>query len=213
MTESTIKIPDSVLSYMNNESVRTAVDNLLGKKDAEKKIPNDITTWAEARGYHRALLSAYQVRSEFAIFLFDLMDAVWGEVIASHKPKCKIIEYKQQHSEEGGYAELTPSVTKLFAYEIWLCRTIKHPNWPNNIVETSICWESKLSGITLAFSVVPDGKHSNEENDFSLENCKNWKFNEEGYWETLTGTFIPEQINFSTKELVTAANAALDAIS
>ena len=71
------ELPESYRAYCGDAAVRTAVDHILS---ADSKtplaLPADIE-WKDLKAFHRAVLSAHQVRCEFAVFLIDLWDAVW----------------------------------------------------------------------------------------------------------------------------------------
>nr|WP_319514939.1 hypothetical protein [uncultured Cohaesibacter sp.] len=98
--QSTIRIPESVLSYMTDELVRSAVHQLL-EKDADNKLPGDLSSWNDLRAYNRALLSAQQVKFEYVDFLHELWDRIWGTA-------------QRQLSESFSVMELTDSRTELF---------------------------------------------------------------------------------------------------
>ena len=74
----TFKVPESYLAFCMDAAVRTAVDHILDSKSLH--LPPDIK-WKDLPAFHRAVLSAHQVRSEFAIFLNELWDAVWQSVL------------------------------------------------------------------------------------------------------------------------------------
>ena len=74
----TFKVPESYRAYCTDAAVRTAVDHILDSKSL--CLPPDIK-WKDLPAFHRAVLSAHQVRSEFAIFLNELWDAVWQSVL------------------------------------------------------------------------------------------------------------------------------------
>ena len=71
------ELPESYRAYCSDAAVRTAVDHILsaGSK-TPLSLPSDIE-WKDLKAFHRAVLSAHQVRSEFAVSLIDLWDAVW----------------------------------------------------------------------------------------------------------------------------------------
>lgn len=74
-----ILVPESYRSYCKDEGVRRAVTHLLAESDKGKGVvlPADFE-WRDLPSFHRAVLSAYQVRCEYAIFLIELWDATWG---------------------------------------------------------------------------------------------------------------------------------------
>ena len=69
------QIPESYRAYCTDPAVRTAVDHILGESD-KLGIPSDIE-WDELPKFHRAVLSAHQVRCEYAICLIDLWKCIW----------------------------------------------------------------------------------------------------------------------------------------
>lgn len=70
----TFKLPESYRAYGTDAAVRTAVDHILDSKSLS--LPADID-WRGLPAFHRAVLSAHQVRCEYAIFLVEFWDAVW----------------------------------------------------------------------------------------------------------------------------------------
>ncbi len=75
------ELPESYRAYCSDAAVRTAVDHILS---ADSKtpltLPADIE-WKDLPAFHRAVLSAHQVRSEFAMSLIDLWDDVWQRAL------------------------------------------------------------------------------------------------------------------------------------
>ena len=74
----TFKVPDSYRAYCTDAAVKTAVDHILDSRSLS--LPEDIE-WKDLPAFHRAVLSAHQVRSEFAIFLIDVWNAVWKPML------------------------------------------------------------------------------------------------------------------------------------
>ena len=70
----TFKLPESYRAYCTDAAVRAAVDHILDSKSLS--LPADIE-WGDLPAFHRAVLSAHQVRCEYAIFLVEFWDAVW----------------------------------------------------------------------------------------------------------------------------------------
>ena len=71
------ELPESYRAYCGDTAVRTAVDHILSADSkAPLALPADIE-WQDLPAFHRAVLSAHQVRCEFAVLLIDLWDAVW----------------------------------------------------------------------------------------------------------------------------------------
>ena len=71
-------MPKSYRAYCADAAVRTAVDHILSSADRKGglDLPPDMD-WSDLPAFHRAVLSAYQVRCERATFLIDLWEAVW----------------------------------------------------------------------------------------------------------------------------------------
>ena len=69
------QIPESYRAYCTDPAVRTAVDHILDKSD-KLGVPSDIA-WDELPKFHRAVLSAHQVRCEYAEYLIDLWKCIW----------------------------------------------------------------------------------------------------------------------------------------
>ena len=67
-------IPPSFVEYATRPEVRTVVDHILSKKNPE--IPSCLA-WIELPAFYKAVLSAHQVRCEFAVLLYDLWEEIW----------------------------------------------------------------------------------------------------------------------------------------
>ena len=70
----TFKLPESYRAYCADAAIRTAVDHILDSKSLS--LPADIE-WRDLPVFHRAVLSAHQVRCEYGIFQIEFWDAVW----------------------------------------------------------------------------------------------------------------------------------------
>ena len=76
-----IELPPSYRAYLSDAAVRTAVDRILSADSRTPlALPADIE-WQGLPAFHRAVLSAHQVRCEFAVFLIGLWDAVWKQAL------------------------------------------------------------------------------------------------------------------------------------
>ena len=73
-----VQVPESYRTYCADHVVRTAVDHILNSK--KLGVPADLE-WNHLPDFHRAVLSAHQVRCEYAIFLHELWNAVWQPVV------------------------------------------------------------------------------------------------------------------------------------
>ena len=75
------ELPESYRAYCSDAAVRTAVDHILSAGSKKPlTLPGDIE-WNELKAFHRAVLSAHQVRCEFAVSVIDLWDAVWQRAL------------------------------------------------------------------------------------------------------------------------------------
>ena len=76
-------LPESYRAYCADAAVHTAVDHILSSADRRGGLglPPDLD-WKDLPAFHWAVLSAHQVRSERAIFLCDLWEAVWRPALA-----------------------------------------------------------------------------------------------------------------------------------
>lgn len=78
--------PASFHAYCNDQAVRTAVDLLLAANphgnSKPLNLPKDIE-WNDLVAFHRAVLSAHEIRSAYAIYLIELWDAVWESTLVS----------------------------------------------------------------------------------------------------------------------------------
>ena len=71
-------LPESYRAYCSDVAVRAAVDHILASSDQENglALPPDID-WKDLPAFHGAVLSAHQVRCEYAVLLVRLWNAVW----------------------------------------------------------------------------------------------------------------------------------------
>ena len=69
---------ESYRTYCSDAAVQTAVDHILSSSDKRSglALPADID-WKDLPAFHRAVLSAHQVRCEYAVHLIRLWNAVW----------------------------------------------------------------------------------------------------------------------------------------
>ena len=79
------ELPESYRAYCSDVAVRTAVDHILSSSDRGKGLvlPSDID-WKDLPAFHRAVLSAHQVRCEYAVHLIELWNAVWQPALKCH---------------------------------------------------------------------------------------------------------------------------------
>ena len=95
-----VQIPESYRAYRTDRAVRTAVDHILESKSLS--VPADLE-WDDLPKFHRAVLSAHQVRCEFAIFLHELWDEVWQPAV--ERSEMELTPYTVADTQEyGGYA-------------------------------------------------------------------------------------------------------------
>jgi len=94
------ELPESYRAYCKDAAVRTAVDHILS---ADSKtpltLPADIE-WKDLKAFHRAVLSAHQVRCEFAVFLIDLWDAVWQRTLDGWEFRSSLVPATVAAAEE-----------------------------------------------------------------------------------------------------------------
>ena len=76
------ELPESYRAYCSDVAVRTAVDHILSSSDKRSglTLPADID-WEDLPAFHRAVLSAHQVRCEYAAHLIDLWNTVWQRAL------------------------------------------------------------------------------------------------------------------------------------
>ena len=74
-----VQIPESYRAYCTDRAVQTAVDHILGATKT-LGVPTELE-WDDLPKFHKAVLSAHQVRCEYAIFLHELWNAVWQPAV------------------------------------------------------------------------------------------------------------------------------------
>ena len=159
-----VQIPESYRAYCTDRAVQTAVDHILGSTKT-LGVPADLE-WDDLPKFHKAVLSAHQVRCEFAIFLHELWDEIWKPTVDGRRrdltPKtaADTQEYWQDYN--------------LYTYSIW-------SNW----------WFSRVFDIADTTHVLDIGVHVDDEKrvrlSLQLWDQKNGKYttNELGlgdYW-------------------------------
>lgn len=90
-----VLVPESYRDYINNRVVQSVVDHLLDESDTD--LPVD--EWYEVPAYYQAWLSAQKVKTDYALFLFDLWDAIWKPALqeAGIDSEFSIYEAKKWH--------------------------------------------------------------------------------------------------------------------
>ena len=70
--------PESYRAYCTDAAVRAVVDHILTSSDRRSglAVPPDIG-WKDLPAFHRAVLSAHQVRCDYAVHLICLWNVVW----------------------------------------------------------------------------------------------------------------------------------------
>ena len=76
-----IDVPASVRDYLTDKTICSVVEHLLEQK--EDKLPPDLA-WNEVRAYHQAWLSAQKVKTDYALLLMDLWDAIWRPALVKY---------------------------------------------------------------------------------------------------------------------------------
>ena len=91
----------SYRAYCRDVAVQTAVDHILSSADSRKGIalPANID-WKDLPGFHRAILSAHQVRCEYAVHLVRLWNAVWQPELNESNFGWKIVPWTVDAAQE-----------------------------------------------------------------------------------------------------------------
>ena len=94
------ELPESYRAYCGDAAVRAAVDHILSA-DSKKPLalPADIE-WKELPAFHKAVLSAHQVRCEYAVFLIDLWDALWQRALDGWEFRSNLVPATVAAAEE-----------------------------------------------------------------------------------------------------------------
>ena len=121
------ELPESYRAYCSDAAVRTAVDHILSA-DSKKPLalPKDIE-WKDLPAFHRAVLSAHQVRCEYAVSLIELWDAVWQRALDGWEFHSKLVRSSVAEAEKWWPQQLDTNA-------VW---TDSHFFQPFNIGETS----------------------------------------------------------------------------
>ncbi len=106
-----INLPESYRAYCADTAVRTAVDHIFSSEGSKKQLalPSDIE-WEHLEAFHRAVLSAHQVRCEYGSFLLDLWVAIW-------RPALKACDFGREARSVSASQDW--SGYKLDTYSLW----------------------------------------------------------------------------------------------
>lgn len=141
-----LQVPASYRDYLHDRTIRSVVDHLL--KTQPGKLPSDIE-WDEVRAFHQACLSAQKVKTDRALFLLDLWEAIWKPTLEkfgmSERNAWSIEDMKKEDSE--------PGIERLWSeregfYRWYVAELSGH--YFNIYTQVSI--KSKAAGIQLYFS-------------------------------------------------------------
>jgi len=176
-----ISIPQSVQDYMHQPSVRSAVDYLLEGGTAD--LPQGLERWEEVRAFHRAYLSACQVRAEHALFLMDLWEAVWGHALAQAPIRLRSLTPAEQYDTTD---ETPVSPDDIWDNEFAFCRVFETNNRQTRCVGGVICWHD--NGLILYLYVYDAVSNISLSDHHSLADPWESEPNDDGYRHTSYGT-------------------------
>ena len=188
---SIIRVPDSVLSYMTDELVESAVNQLL-EKDADTKIPGDLVTWDDLRAYNRALLSAQQVKFEFVDFLHELWDRIWGDAQRKLSESFRLMGLSESRSElfcETEDVTYLPNSRFLWDREYSLDKALATA--PENLVTVGVSYNllSLQDGVKI-FAV--DNSEFDLDVELELDPASWSKELDDGWLNTLPKLIVPQ---------------------
>ena len=94
------ELPESYRAYCSDVAVRTAVDHILSADcKTPLTLPADIQ-WKHLPAFHRAVLSAHQVRCEYAVSLIELWDAVWQRALDGWEFQSNLVRLSVAEAEK-----------------------------------------------------------------------------------------------------------------
>ena len=155
-----IKLPESYQAYCSDTAVRAAVDHIFSSEGSKKQLalPPDIE-WEELRAFHRAVLSAHQVRCEYGSFLLDLWDAVWQPALGKCDFGMDIMLRSTHDSEEWlGW--------NLDTYSLWKERSFHRvfDIGPDFVISPGVWVETEDVQLSFSFWGVDDTDHTTGRN-------------------------------------------------
>ena len=118
----TFKLTESYRAYCMDAAVRTAVDHILYSNSLS--LPADIE-WKDLPAFHRVVLSAHQVRCDYAMFLIEFWDAVWKPALEKFDLGTTLEAMTVAVSEEWGEQKLD---TNTVWNSSWFNRHFKFTN-------------------------------------------------------------------------------------
>lgn len=138
-----ISIPQSVQDYFTRKGIRTAVDLLLEQDD--EYLPENLD-WDELRSFHKSVLAAYTIRTDYAILLLDAWDAIWEPALSA----CGLRDIRDVLPIDDNSEDAKPSPLGL--WDDGLFRAHRHPGNRNAFIWTSVSYDGPKTGFRLGVS-------------------------------------------------------------
>ena len=197
------QIPESYRAYCTDPAVRTAVDHIV--KNTKKLDVSPDIEWDELPKFHKAVLSAHQVRCEYANYLIDLWKCIWQPAL----DECGFEVTSQtiaETQEWGGQ--------KLDTYTVWNQESfVRVFDIDDGYFRLTLGIGAESDGrirLSLSFWNNPDNESRSAELGLGLGN--DWgEEDESGYVYTRTG--LAPIGNDGTVDLAPLRKAAADALT
>ena len=201
-----IELPKSLQDYFSKPSVTVAVDAILSlEDDAKSRLPADLT-WDEVRAYHSAVLSAHQVRHDYARFLDEVWRSTWGEVTNQHGTFERVAVMDMDHD-----ARPTPRLIWNDGYYVYL-KVTDRPRVTTLMTEV---WWNAEEGLQTSVMVETEG---GTDSDFGARCISDvWQYywgHEDGWLYSASGVLVTPSIgeHCDVSPIIQAANAAVRAL-
>ena len=200
------ELPESYRAYRSDIAVRTAVDHILSSSDKRSglDLPADID-WEDLPAFHGAVLSAHQVRCEYAVHLIRLWNDVWQPAL----DECHFGKDRQPWTV--AYAE------KWYEQKTFDTNTVWNESWfgrgfdidgTNFQVAPGVCDDCERVWLSVSFWEV-DGPDRTSEESFGDD----WQIEDGCAWTKKGLAPIRDDGTIDLAPLLEAAADALSAIS
>ena len=187
----TLKIPESLQFYFENEQQTSAIEQIIGSD----KLPIGLT-FEEVEQYHIAKISALTTQLDYWRFMKELWEATWGKALIN-----------------SGYKEVDPDFyqDEYSMDYVWNNNFYKAYEYKGNTLTFSSYDSSENNGICLAFYVeAPDGGYEISNN---LELSEGWDKAVDDERDTLKGLELKGKTEIAIEPLIKLTEEAVSKLN
>ncbi len=185
-----ITLPESVKSYCVSRGVRTAINSLSEQDDSY--LPDHLD-WDELPSYFQSILAAKTVKTDFALLVLQLWDAIWKPALEA----CAVT--KPWMIDDMQTEDTPPSLETL--WEVGLYRTHYHPRDENARIDTYIGLAVEQNQLQISLSLA---SWDAEEEAQEITLSEDWAKEDES-WYSATKQAVPA-IDPATTDVIDCAS-------